>query len=144
MYVKYAKYRSLHIISFTFFLIRIVSAVLTMQRSTMPSRQSSQRHTSSPSMIEPSDPMLLIESNESVRKRFLASGLHCDAASIFFANRTSINDFERVDDEYKAILFTFIINCVLLINRHVCCGSGCLTITLLRILHFIFRIVETS
>uniref|UniRef100_A0A182MGY4 Uncharacterized protein n=1 Tax=Anopheles culicifacies TaxID=139723 RepID=A0A182MGY4_9DIPT len=63
----------------------------------MPSKQSSHRHTSSPKISDPSEPMLLLESIESVRIRREPPGpVCCDAASIFFASSASMRDRGRL------------------------------------------------
>lgn len=76
----------------------------------MPKMQSSQRHTSSPSIDEVQDPMLDTESMESVRSssRDVCAPVSAEAISIFLANSISINVLGRVvDDEYNDILATF-------------------------------------
>lgn len=81
----------------TFFLA--ASALITY-KSTIPSRQSSQRHTSSPNTSDPNDPILLVESSESVRRRRTPPGPVTDwaAASIFRANSCSMR-LRGLDEE---------------------------------------------
>lgn len=87
----------------TFFLNRAFSAGPANHKSTIPSKQSSQRHTSSPNTMELNDPRLDTESNESLRNNLLGSldepPAWAAAASIFFANSTSISVLGRDGDD---------------------------------------------
>lgn len=75
----------------------------------MPNIQSSQRHTSSPSIDDVHEPMLDTESIESVRSNRRPDPPSAEAASIFFANNSSISVFGRVvGDELQNVILKIV------------------------------------
>lgn len=134
----------------TFFFAYAVSCGPIVYRSTIPSKQSSHRQTSSPNTDEP---MLLLDSIESVRMsrdppgpgpgptpppllpllllRLMACCCCCEAASIFFASNASINERGRDDDDEpdRKDIFSFgllrlIGEPISIIVRNFCCVRG--------------------